>query len=205
MRNVVLRFVLLALITVSSASKAQSAPGALVSSTFDLVISGPHVVRIGENLWFTATLTNRSGQAIAVPSKQTGKNWQYMGGEWWKIADKWGRQLQYKPGTVAFTDNNTVMPTYDDTDFVLLKPGEKIEYKHETLGDPSDKFIFPGKGIYSMSLSWNFCPPKVRTFPNGNTGHTCGITRALSPSVREVLLATPAYEVKSNVWNILLH
>jgi hypothetical protein len=204
MRTLFLRLLPLVLLAVASLAHGQTGASATNPSPVELVISGPHVIHRGDNLWFTATLTNRSSQIIAVPARDSGRGWVYIGGGWWKIVDRSRKQLQYKLGTVALTDNNIGMPTYQDSDFVLLKPGEKIEYTHETLGDPSDKFIFPGDGTFFVSLSWSFCPPKVKPEPNDAVGYTCGITRALSQSVKEVLLATPSYEVHSNVWKISL-
>lgn len=169
----------------------------------ELVISGPRVVHVGENLWFTATLTNRSGQVVAVPSARS-QGWMYMGGEWWKIVDKSGKPLQFKPPVDLPFDNMRGAPALHDSDFVLLKPGEKIEYQHETLGDPSDKFIFPRRGAYFLSLSWKFCAPKVRPLANGTVGYSCGITSEVSQTVKQALLATPDFDVQSNLWTTSL-
>jgi len=169
----------------------------------ELDISGPSVVHVGSNLWFTATLTNRSVKVIAVPSVSS-QGWQYMVGEWWKIVDKTGKQLRFKPRTDLPFDNNIGAPVLHDSDFVLLEPGQTIEYKHETLGDPSDKFIFPRGGTYFVSLSWRFCAPKVKAGANGTVGYTCGLTYALNQSVRGAVLETPSFDVQSNVWRISL-
>jgi hypothetical protein len=203
-RAIFLRLLPLVLLPIALIAQGQTTGNAVNASPVGLVISGPRVIHRGDNLWFTATLTNRSSHVIALPSRDRGRGWVYVGGGWWKITDRLGKQLQYKPGTVALTDNNIGMPTYQDSDFVLLQTGEKIEYTHETLGDPSDKFIFPSDGMYLVSLSWSFCAPKVKEVQNDSVSYTCGITRALSPSVKEALLATPSYEVHSNVWNISL-
>jgi hypothetical protein len=200
-----LPLLLLALVAQPSISPGQTGGGAAVSpAPVDLVISGPHVVHRGENLWFTATLRNRSGKVMAVPSIGKSRGWTYIGGEWWKIIDKRGKPLNSKPPVEILFDNNVGMPTYQDSDFVLLKPGETIQYTHAALGDPSDRFAFPGTGDYSLSLSWNFCAPKVNPHSNGTVEYACGITRSLSQSVKEVLLATPSFDVKSNVWTIHL-
>jgi hypothetical protein len=196
---------LLALVALPSISPGQTEDsGAVSPPSVELVISGPHVAHRGKNLWFTARLTNRSGKVMAVPSIQKSRGWTYIGGEWWKITDKRGKLLDLKSPVEIRFDNNVEMPTYQDSDFVLLKPGETIQYTHAALGDPSDKFIFPGSGDYFVSLSWTFCAPTVKPQSNGNVAYTCGITRSLSQSVKEVLLATPSFEVRSNGWTIRL-
>jgi hypothetical protein len=182
---------------------AQAGEIKAIPSPLELDISGPNGVHIGSNLWLTATLTNRSVDVIAVPSTGS-QDWLYMGGGWRKIVDKSGKQLQFKPRTDLPFDNNRGAPILHDSDFVLLKPGETIEYKHDALGDPSDKFIFPRSGTYFVSLSWHFCAPKVKAGANGTVGYTCGLTYALSQSMREAVLATPSFDVQSNVWKISL-
>jgi|SRR5580658_337983 hypothetical protein len=199
-----LPFVFFALMAASSISRGQAVASAADPLPADLVISGPHVFHRGDNLWFTATLTNRSGQVLAVPSTNGGNGWTYMAGPWWKIADRSGKQLKFKPGTECFCDHNIGAVDFQDSDFVLLKPGESIEYKHETLRDPSDKFIFPGEGTFFVTLSWSFCAPRVKLGDNGSVGYICGVTRALSPSIREAVLATPSFDLQSNVWKMSL-
>jgi hypothetical protein len=127
-----------------------------------------------------------------------------MEGEWWKIVDKSGKPLEFKRPTDRPFDNMRGAPTLHDSDFVLLKPGEKIEYQHETLGDPSDKFIFPRRGAYFISLVWRFCAPKVKPGANGTIGYSCGITSEVSQSVKQALLATPDFDVQSNLWTTSL-
>jgi hypothetical protein len=197
---VAIRFLLLALAMMSPSSQGQI--GEPAKPAAELAISGPQVVHRGDNLWFTATLTNRSNATIALPSSTSSICWWYMIEGGWSITDKKGKELPSKP-TGAF-DNTVSMPTFKDSDFVLLKPGEKIEYNHETLGDPSDTFLFPGNGFFEVSLRWHFCAPTVKDLPNGTVAYTCGVTRLLSQPVREILLATPSFDVNSNVWNIRL-
>lgn len=192
---------LLALLAVHPLGRAQT-PNSTSPSPVELAIAGPHVVRRGNNVWFTAILTNRSNATIAVPSSTSSIAWWYMIQGGWSITDKKGKQLTSKQ-TGAF-DNMTSMPTFKDTDFVLLKPGEKVEYNHETLGDPSDIFSFPGNGFFDVSLRWHFCTPTVKSLPNGTVAYTCGVTRLLSRPLRDILLTTPSFDVNSNVWNIRL-
>ena len=122
----------------------------------------------------------------------------------WSITDKKGKKLKSKQADEIRFDDMISMPTFKDGDFVLLKPGEKIEYNHESLGDPSDRFFFPGDGSFDVSLKWHFCSPTVKNMPNGAVAYTCGVTRLLSQPLRDVLLATPPFDVCSNVWKIRL-
>jgi len=201
MYRVAIRFLLLALALMSPASQGQIAEPA--KPAVELAISGPQVVHRGDNLWFTATLTNRSGEVLAVPSPKGGNGWWYMGGPGWKIVDKSGKQLKFKPGTACLCDNPGGA-SFRDGDFVLLEPGAKIEYQHEAIGDPSDKFIFPRGGTFFASLSWSFCAPRVKTMDNGSLAYTCGVTRSLSQPLKDVLERSPSFEVQSNVWKISL-
>lgn len=127
-----------------------------------------------------------------------------MEGQWWNIVDKSGEPLKFKPSTDIPFDHMVAMPTFQESDFVLLKPGAKIDYTHETIGDPSDKFVFPGQGSYFVSLSWKFCAPRAEKRSDDTTAYTCGVTMKLSESLKQILFATPSYEVGSNVWTISL-
>jgi hypothetical protein len=191
-------------LAVVAISQGQTLKLAASPDPVELVISGPHVVHRGENLWFAAALTNRSAAMIAVPSPTSNISWWYMIEGGWSIADDKGRELKSKQAGEIRFDNMVSMPTFRDSDFVLLKPGEKIEYSHESLGDPSDRFFFPGDGSFDISLKWHFCSPTVKNMPNGAVAYTCGVTRLLSQPFREALLATPSFDVCSNVWRIHL-
>ena len=188
---------------VVSRVQGQTGAGVPQTSPVELTISGPRVVHVGDSLQFTATLTNRSPQAIAVPSEKS-QDWILMEGQWWNIVDKSGKRLKFKPSVDVPIDHMVGMPTFQESDFVLLKPGEKIDYTHEVLGDPSDKFVFPGRGSYFVSLSWKFCAPRAEKRPDDTTAYTCGVTMRLSESLKQTLFATPSYEVGSNVWTISL-
>lgn len=174
------------------------------SPPVELAISGPKILHRGDKLWFSATLTNRSGATIAVPSPSSKLFWWYTLEVGWEITDKRGRRLASKQAGEVRFDNMIGMPTFHDSDFVLLKAGEKIEYNHDNLGDPSDLFLFPGNGLYYISLTWHFCTPTEKPLPNNATAYTCGIAQALSPSIKEILLATPSFHVRSNVWDVNL-
>ena len=58
-------------------------------------------------------------------------------------------------------------PTFRDSDFILLKPGEKIEYGRETLGDPSDKFLFPAEALTLCRFPGSSARRRYSTAPMG--------------------------------------
>jgi hypothetical protein len=137
---------------------------------------------------------------IAVPST-TNNDW-YLE---WTIVDQTGKLLSFKPDVEFPIDSEGPDKTsFHDGDFILLKPGERAEYDSKFLGDPSNRFVFPRKGKYSAVLSVAFCAPQERDFRNGTVGYTCGITRELSQSVREIVLASPSFRVGSNEWTLTL-
>jgi hypothetical protein len=176
------------------------------SSPVKLIISGPLLIHAGQALNFKATLLNRSAEPIAIPIADSCP-WCSEGGHWWKITDKFGKPLAPRAELLKKEipiDNVREMPRYHDRDFVVLKPGEKIEYDIKNIGDPSDDVVFPGKGIYLVSLSWSFHAPEVNHLPNGNISYRFGVTSDMSPAIEEVLLRTPRFEVQSNVWTMSL-
>jgi len=115
-----------------------------------------------------------------------------------------GKELPLRPDFIFPIDHVGEMPQYRDRDFVVLKPGEKIEYGAKSLGDPSDAVVFPRKGTYLVSLWWTFSAPEVHHLPNGDTTYSGGNTRGMSPAIEEILLKTPPFEVQSNIWMIVL-
>jgi hypothetical protein len=172
------------------------------SSPVKLIISGPRVIRAGQALNFKATLLNRSAEPIAVPSVNSA--WLGTGGYSWNVTDKLGKPLASRPDFLFPIDHVGEMPKYHDRDFVVLKPGEKIEYDARSLSDPSDAVVFPGNGAYLVSLYWSFRAPDVSHLPNGNTAYRFGVTSGMSHAMEEVLLKTPRFEVQSNVWTMSL-
>jgi hypothetical protein len=172
------------------------------SSPVKLSISGPLVIRAGQDLNFKATLLNQSAEPIAVPSVNS--TWLGTGGYSWNVTDKLGKPLASRPDFLFPIDHVGEMPKYYDRDFVVLKPGEKIEYDARSLGDPSNAVVFPSKGAYLVSLYWSFRTPDVRHLPNGNTAYRFGVTCGMSHAMEEVLLKTPPFEVQSNVWTMSL-
>jgi hypothetical protein len=189
-------------LAVPAGSSGQSKPSANSTAPFDLVISGPRVIHAGQALHFKATLLNRSAEPIAVPSVNS--TWFGTGGFSWNVTDKLGKSLPLRPDFLFPIDHVGEMPKYYDRDFVVLKPAEKIEYDAKSLGDPSDAVLFPGKGTYLVSLSWSFRAPEVRHLPNGNTAYTFGVSSGMSPAIEEVLLRTPQFETRSNIWTLVL-
>lgn len=174
------------------------------SSPVELSITGPMIVHKGDHLWFAAVLKNQSTATIAVPSHRSEIFWWYTLEGGWTITDGKGRALKSTQADVVRFDNMRHMPTFKDSDFVLLEPGETIEYGHENVGDPSDLFVFPGSGSYKVRLAWHFCTPTEKKLATDSIAYTCGITSGLSQALKDKLLSTPSFDVRSNVWNITL-
>jgi hypothetical protein len=172
------------------------------SSPVKLSISGPLVIRAGQALNFKTTLLNRSAEPVAVPSANSA--WFGAGGCSWSVSDKLGRPLALRPNFLLPIDHVGEMPKYYDRDFVVLNPGEKIQYDARSLGGPSDAVVSPGKGSYVVTLYWSFRAPDVRHLPNGNTAYRFAVTSGMSHAMEEALLKTPPFEVQSNAWTMSL-
>jgi hypothetical protein len=193
---------ILLLLVISVGAHNPPEPQTSSAPTVKLVISGPRMVRVGQALNFKATLLNQSAAPIAVPSVSS--TWLGTGGYSWSVTDKSGKELPLRPDFQFPIDHVGEMPRYYDRDFVVLRPGEKIEYDAKSLGDPSDAVVFPRKGAYLVSLSWSFRAPEARHLPNGNTTYTFGVTSGMSPAMEDVLVKTPRFAVQSNIWTMVL-
>ena len=202
MRRTPLFALLLLFWLIPASPRGSSEQVASGSSPVKLIISGPQVIHAGQALNFKATLLNRSAEPIVVPSVNS--TWLGTGGYSWNVTDKLGKPLASRPDFLFPIDHVGEMPKYYDRDFVVLKPGEKIEYDARSLGDPSDAVVFPGKGAYLVSLYWSFRAPDVSHLPNGTTAYRFGVTSGMSHAMEEVLLKTPRFEVQSNVWTMSL-
>ena len=188
-----------ALLSIAQAQTAHSS-----SSPVGLSITGPMNVHKGDHLWFAAALTNESNATIAVPSHSSDIFWWYMVQGGWTITNRKGHPLKSTQADVVRFDDMRQMPTFKDSDFVLLGPGETIEYSHEKVGDPSELFLFPGNGSYNVTLALHFCTPAAKKISSGSVAYTCGITSGLSEALKDTLFSTPSFSVHSNIWKIIL-
>jgi hypothetical protein len=133
-----------------AASEPQN--GASSAAPVELRITGPHLIHLGDTLRFTATLTNRSDQPIAL---------RYHFGAYddtrfvWRVTDAGHRLLppHVYDGPPMFIC--PVVGPVTDRQIIILKPGESTQTE---LGDPSDEFAFTGKGFYRVTLTYRLVP-----------------------------------------------
>jgi hypothetical protein len=181
----------------SSGQTQTSAPSGPAISPIELTISGPRYIRRGDDLKFKVTLTNRSDKPVAVRShllfgEETGFSW--------RITDYAGRPL---PPHI-YDEKLFVCPvTGPVMDFMItvLQPGEKMDYPFA--GDPSDSFMFPGKGFYRVTLSYVLAPVQyVAVGPFRPPDEKPG---AYTPQQKvEMIKNQPRFETTSNVWQMYL-
>ena len=165
-------------------------------ASVELEISGPRLIRAGQNLKFRAFLVNLSSQLIAVPSP-TGV---YGSRFNWTITDTTGRVL---PVPSLFICGTMSAPSVGDDDFIFLQPGERTQIMD--VGDPSNYFLFPGKGFYRVSLTLKFIPPRIWHSDDGSLTYYSGISGStMAPDKQDHLLNAPTIEAASNSWTVYL-
>jgi hypothetical protein len=165
-------------------------------ASVELEISGPRLIRAGQNLKFRVFLVNRSSQVIAVPSPTGG----YRPSFNWTITDTTGRALPVPPLFICGTKS---APSVGDNDFIFLQPGERTQIMD--VGDPSNYFLFPGKGSYRVSLALQFIPPRIWHSADGSLTHYSGISGStMTPDKQDHLLNAPTIEAASNNWTVYL-
>ena len=201
MRHLITSAALLIALSVPSYPSGQaqtSAPCAPVVSPIEVTISGPRHIRRGDDLKFKVTLTNRSDKPVAFrPPFLYGEETRFF----WRITDYGGRLL---PPYVYDGPRQGICPvTGPLMDFMItvLQPGEKMDYPFA--GDPSDSFVFPGKGFYRITLSYVLAPIQYVTVapfrpPDEKPG-------AYTPQQKvEMIKNQPRFETTSNIWQIYL-
>jgi hypothetical protein len=180
---------------------AQAAASSPANAAAELEISGPRLIRFGDNLKFHVFLVNRSPSTILFPSPAG----HYRPGLEWTITDTSGTVLPppnwYR--SLGFFCPVVGRPPVGDDDFVFLKPGERIEITNP--GDPSDFFSFPREGFYRVTLHLGFQPPRIWHSADGSLTSYVGISGStMSPGIQEKLLNSPPVEVTSNIWTVYL-
>ncbi|MGC1620744.1 MAG: hypothetical protein WA765_19805 [Candidatus Acidiferrum sp.] len=172
-------------------------PAAAAPSPIELTISGPRYIRRGDDLNFKVTLTNRSDKPVAVRSPFLfGEETRFL----WRITDHGGRLL---PPHIYDQVRGICPVTGPVMDFmiIVLQPGEKMDYPFA--GDPSDSFVFPGKGFYRVTLNYVLAPTQYVTVapfrpPDEKPG-------AYTPQQKvEMIKTQPRFETVSNVWQMYL-
>jgi hypothetical protein len=181
----------------SSGQTQSSAPSAPAVSPIEVTISGPRYIRLGGDLKFKVTLTNRSDKPVAVRSHLLfGEETGFI----WRITDHGGRLLPphiYDEKLLVCPVTGPVM----DFMITVLQPGEKMDYPFA--GDPSDSFVFPGKGFYRVTLSYVLAPVQyVAVAPFRPPDEKPG---AYTPQQKvEMIKNQPRFETTSNVWQMYL-
>jgi hypothetical protein len=180
----------------SSGQTQTPAPSAPAASPIELTISGPRYIRLGDDLKFKVTLTNRSDKPVAVRSPFLfGEETRFV----WRITDYGGRLLPPHIYEKLF-----VCPvTGPVMDFMItvLQPGEKMDYPFA--GDPSNSFVFPGKGFYKVTLSYVLAPTHYVTISPIRPPDEKPETYTPQQKV-EMIKNQPRFETTSNVWQMYL-
>ncbi len=166
-------------------------------SPIELTISGPRYIRRGDDLKFKVTLTNRSDKPVAFrPPFLYGDETRFV----WRITDHGGRLL---PPHIYDEVRGICPVTGPVMDFMItvLQPGESMDYPFT--GDPSDSFVFPGKGFYRVTLSYILAPVQyVAVAPFRPPDEK---PQAYTPQQKiEMIKNQPRFETKSNVWQMYL-
>lgn len=166
-------------------------------SPIELRISGPRLIRRGDRLKFTATLINRSSTPVALIFYQEG---QYISTFHWKITDSVDRVLP--PPERTLQGVCLVSGANSEDGIKVLQPGQQFVYAIPE--DPSDEFVFRGKGFYKAVLTYVFDPSSVYSVKDAERDFR-GTPYAAGPyPKRELLLKTPRTTVTSNVWQMYL-
>jgi hypothetical protein len=162
-----------------------------------LEIDGPRLLHRGEELHFRVFLTNRSSQAIIIPSPKGAFEPNML----WTITDSIGKRLP-PPPPVGFFCPVTGSPAVGDADFISLKSGERIEIP--VVGDPTDSAVFPSKGFYRISLIYMFYPPKRLRNADGTT-FIAGISSSrMTAEWQERVMNAPPVHATSNALSMYL-
>ena len=189
---------LLVALSVPAYSPGRPQDASTAAPSIELTISGPRLIHGGQTLKFNVTLTNRSGKPLAFrPPFGYYDTTQFS----WRITDTGGRLLppHVYDGPPVFICPLTGPVT--DRLITILQPGEKMEFPYA--GDPSDDYVFHGKGFYRVTLTYvqgpnqfvelaQFRPPNEKP-------------EAYTPEQKiEMLKNQGSFEVISNVWTMYL-
>jgi len=171
-------------------------------------ISGPGLIRVGQEVRFKVLVTNRSSHPIVIADRSAGKMWSNFS---WSVLSGIGDAVPtapIHPGDILVDD---IAPGLFDRDLHVLQAGEKLLYG--LAGDPTvsacypsgeemkclEKRVFPGKGTYRVRLHYRFTPAGEWDYKDRPTG-----TLTLRPRNIEVLKMTPPVDVTSNEWIVRL-
>jgi hypothetical protein len=172
--------------------------GATASALVELEITGPRLIHRGDALHYRAFLTNHSPETIIIPAP----NGMLRASTNWTTTDTAGKELptpRWEGGYCPVTG----LPSVNDSDFVSLKSGERIEIP--VPGDPSDLVVFPGKGFYLVTLNYQFYPPQIWHNADGSISRFTGISGStMSAGWQKRVLKTPPVRATSKAWSMYL-
>jgi len=174
----------------------QAAPAGF--APVQITISGPHLIRRGETLKFNVTLTNRSDKPVALrfPFLFDDET-RFV----WNITNASGRALPpqvYDGPPVYYCP---VTGSVNDMMISVLQPGEKMDYQFA--GDPSDDFVFTGRGYYHVALKYVLAP--TRNIEETRYRPPDEKPEPYTPRQKiEMLQNMPRFEATSNVWTMYL-
>lgn len=168
------------------------------ASPLEVSISGPRLISRGDRLKFKVTLTNRSDKTIAI-------RFPFFDGDTtrfiWRITDASDHLLPWPiPGEPLRGYCPLVTPP-SDRNIEILEPGQTFTYDYAD--DPSDYFVFHGKGFYKVSLRYILGPPReIHVCDNCPDEET---KQKYPPEQKiEMLKSMPRIEATSDVWNVYL-
>jgi len=151
-----MRAVRLALVAVALVSPLPARAQAHVVSAplIEVRISGPRLIRRGDDLKFLVTFTNRTDKPIAL---RLPRLWEDSTKLTWRVTDTSGHLLPPHVYTSPALPVCPITSPLSDWDIEVLAPHETRDYSY-LAGDPSDAFSFPGKGFYRVSLKYVLDP-----------------------------------------------
>jgi hypothetical protein len=189
---------LLIALCVPAYSSGQTQTAAPAASPIEIQISGPKVIRVGQDLHFKVTLINHSAVPMALTFWHDG--WADSNFEWsiTDTADRWlPPPTPIGPQPMVCLLSGAV----SEEQIQVLVPGEKFVYT--TKADPSNDFAFPGKGFYKVRLRFRFDPATLSPLDAVEREYKF-LARGKPGPKRAMLYKTPKIDVSSNVWTMYL-
>jgi hypothetical protein len=193
-----IRFIVLGLLGLLLAFCGNGSAQKVPASPLELRISGPGLIRTGQTLLFKVTLINHSSAPIAISMREPGTS---LSTFFWRITNSSGKENPTPEPRLFWCPVTGVPLSPSDSDIIVLRPGEHFDVKKP--GDPSDDFVFPGKGLYFVTFSYRFTAYSYRftAWTQDEKDDKIHIRFAgLSPKNVELLKNTPDLNVISNAW-----
>jgi hypothetical protein len=188
----------------ASSAHAQSVPAQTQAPTpaaispVEVTITGPRLIHRGDALKFHVMVTNHSDAPIALRFPRGLGDTTRLD---WKITYPAGRTIPPYVYNGPVFYYCPVVSGPSDEDILIVQPHQTQEYPYA--GDPSDYFVFPGKGFYRVSLNYVLDP----TYPVVEAKYRPPDEPPSPYTPRqklELLRKMPHIEVTSNVWQLYL-